>query len=74
MKPTAGFARCWYVAVDAPTETGNPCATPALKAKYAMPPIAAINTKAETIRKTILPFMVHSFVNVNSERDYRSRL
>jgi len=56
MKPTAGFARCWYVAVDAPTETGNPCATPALKAKYAMPPIAAINTKAETIRND---FTVH---------------
>jgi hypothetical protein len=34
-----------------------------LKAKKAMPATAAINTNAETIRNTILPFMVHSFVN-----------
>jgi hypothetical protein len=41
--------------------TGDPWATPARNAKKPMPAIAAINTKAETIRKPIFPFMFYSF-------------
>jgi hypothetical protein len=41
---------------------GDPLATPAWKAKNAMPASAAINTKAETIRKPVFPFILHSFV------------
>jgi hypothetical protein len=41
---------------------GDPWATPARKAKKAMPATAAINTRAEITRKAIFPFICTPFV------------
>src|SRR5690349_2234457 len=53
---------------------GEPWATPARKAKKAMPAIAATTTSAETILRPVLfPFILYSFC-LNLCLEYRIRL